>query len=150
MRDERGQRRARKRDVVVYQVHQRKARSSQATISRRRKTLLARADLEAHFRPMRPQPFLAIVRAGIVGNQDFGRLAARGFKSARRFDDAGQKLFQQGATVPIGNNDAETRNAQGENPTASGETSSAHTCKDEPPPTRVLIHSQGCRNGLAM
>src|SRR3984893_1482177 len=149
MRSQRGQRRACKRDVVVYQVHERIARSSHATIGRRRKTLLARAALEAHFRPMCPQPFLTIVRAGIVSNQDFGRLGARGFKSTRRFDEAGQKLLQQGATVPVGNNDTETRSAQLENPGASGKTSSAHTCKDEPPPTRVLIHSQRCRNGLA-
>src|SRR4029077_11691623 len=85
VRGQRRQRRARQGHVIIHQINQRKTRRSHAAIRRRRDTLLARAALEAHFWPMGSQPWLAIIAAGIVGDENFRGLAAGGLESPGRF-----------------------------------------------------------------
>ena len=68
----------------------------------------------------------------------------------KRFRAESQREFlEQRAAVPVGDDDADSRRAQRANPRPSVEIRSAQTCRDDPPPRRVLIHSQGCRKGFA-
>ena len=132
-------------DVVVEDIDGGITGGADTTIDGGSKAAARWGRFTAHGGKVIAEPGERVVRAGVVGDENFRGQGARGAEGVDRLQDAGQEFLEKGAAVPTGNHNAEARRGgrSGGHQDSCGVGRRAHNCREEGPPKRLLSHSQG-------